>query len=148
MDLFDPSNGHFEYSAVATSKTLNGKNLWFFMNGRGSHEKAYGELKTGFAFGCVPTYHYGANSAWQQLSVLAFNLMHSFQVATSRSASRKRRTIFRLETVQTLRYKWINRAATLTNPDGYATLDVGRNRELKNRFLQIDEDLRSLLKAA
>lgn len=151
LDLFDPSNGHFEYSAVATNKTLNGKNLWYFMNGRGSHEKAYGELKTGFAFDCVPTYHYGANSAWQQLSVLAFNLMKSFQVATtakSRSASRKRRTIFRLETIQTQRYKWINRAATLTNPNGYATLDVGRNQELKNRFLQIDENVRSLPKVA
>src|SRR5207244_7734793 len=80
LDLFDPADGYFEYSAVATNKTLGGKALWYFVCGRGSHEKAYGELKTGFAFDSVPTQHYGANSAWQILSVLAFNLMKSIQV--------------------------------------------------------------------
>lgn len=148
LDLFDPSNGYFEYSAIATNKSLNGKNLWLFMNGRGSHEKAYSELKNGYAFDCVPTNHYGANSAWQALSVLAFNLMNSFQVATtakSRSKTRKRSTIFDLELIQTLRYKWINRAGHLVHPNGHATLDVGNTPEVKNRFIQIAE---SLAKAA
>jgi hypothetical protein len=106
LDLFDPSDGHFEYSAIATNKTMNGKNLWSFLNGRGCHEKAYAELKSGFAFDAVPTAHYGANSAWQVLSVMAFNLMKSFQVATgaaTRGPTRKRRSIFELQTIQTLR---------------------------------------------
>jgi len=148
LDLFDPSNGHFEYSAIATNKSLNGKNLWLFMNGRGSHEKAYGELKNGYAFDSVPTAHYGANSAWQVLSVLAFNLVNSFQVATTapaRSRNRKRSTIYWLESIQTLRYKWINRAGNLVHPNGQATLDVGDNEEMKNRFTRID---RNLAKAA
>jgi hypothetical protein len=42
-----------------------------------------GELKGGFAFDCVPTMRYAANSAWQLLSVLAFNLMRGFQMATT-----------------------------------------------------------------
>lgn len=144
LDLFDPSNGHFEYSAIATNKTLNGKNLWLFMNGRGSHEKAYGELKNGYAFDSVPTGHYGANSAWQVLSVLAFNLINSFQTAMTahiRSRSRKRRTIYGLEQIQTLRYKWINRAGNLVFPDGRPTLDVGDNSELRTRILGIDREL-------
>jgi hypothetical protein len=40
LDLFDPADGYFEYSAIATNKTLNGRNLWAFLNGRGTHEKA------------------------------------------------------------------------------------------------------------
>lgn len=146
LDLFDPADGYYEYSAVATNKTLNGRNLWAFMNGRGSHEKAYAELKNGMAFDTVPTSHYGANSAWQVLSVLAFNLMKGFQVSTtasSRGRSRKRRALYAFETIQTLRYKWINRAGLLVRPDGYQTLDVGRNPEVVKRFKEIDRRLRS-----
>jgi hypothetical protein len=46
-----------------TNKTLNGPGPWAFMCGRGVHEKVYGELKSGFAFDCVLTMRYAANSA-------------------------------------------------------------------------------------
>ena len=39
LDLFDPDDGHYEYSAITTNKSLNGLNLWHFLNGRGTHEK-------------------------------------------------------------------------------------------------------------
>ncbi len=141
LDLFDPTDGYFEYSAIATNKALNGKNLWAFLNGRGTHEKAYAELKGGFAFDSVPSHHYGANCAWQALSVMAHNLIKSFQVATTatrRPTTRKRRSHYELESVQTLRYKWINRAGILLHPDGYATLDVGDGAEVKKHFAEID----------
>jgi hypothetical protein len=41
----------------------------------------------------VPTKHYAANSAWQQLSILAHNLIRSFQLETlaePKPRSRKR----------------------------------------------------------
>jgi hypothetical protein len=79
LDLFDPSNGTYEYSAVVTNKLLSGQALWAFISGRGVHEKMYGELKRGFAFDSVPTMRYAANSAWQILSVLAFNLIRGFK---------------------------------------------------------------------
>ncbi len=41
------------------------------MGGRGLHEKAIGELKTGLAFDSIPTGDYQANSVWQQFVVLA-----------------------------------------------------------------------------
>jgi len=90
LDLFDPADGHYEYSAVVTNKPLSGPALWAFMCGRGAHEKAYAELKSGFAFDCVPTMRYAANSLWQLLSVLAFNLVRGFQVLTT--ADRRGRT--------------------------------------------------------
>jgi Transposase DDE domain group 1 len=147
LDLFDPSNGHYEYSAVVTNKTLSGAALWSFMCGRGVHEKVYGELKSGFAFDCIPTMKYAANGAWQMLSVLAFNLMRGFQVATTaerRGPTRKRRSLFAFETIHTLRFAFLQRAGVIVHPDGYATLDVGRSPAVIERFREVDR----LLKAA
>jgi hypothetical protein len=68
---------------------------------------------------------YAANSAWQLLSVLAFNLMRGFQLVTTaerRGQSRQRRRWFRFETIHTLRYLCLHRAGVIVRPDGYATL--------------------------
>jgi hypothetical protein len=141
LDLFDPSDGHYEYSAVVTNKALGGPALWAFMCGRGAHEKVYGELKSGFAFACVPTMQYAANSAWQLVSVLAFNLSRSFQLATTarrRPASRKRRTLFGFETIHTLRALCFQRAGVLVQPHGRATLDVGPGPAVAERFARLD----------
>ena len=141
LDLFDPNDGHYEYSAVVTNKTLSGVALWSFMCGRGIHEKVYAELKGGFAFATIPTMRYAANSAWQMLSVLAFNLMRGFQIATTakrRSSTRKRRSLFAFETIQTLRFTCLQRAGVIVHPDGYATLDVGRSPAVIERFQRLD----------
>jgi len=71
--------------------------LWDFMAGRGAQEKTYGELKGEWAFDVIPTRHYGANSAWQQICVLGHNLLRNFQlqtVATQKPRSRKRTYCF------------------------------------------------------
>ena len=141
LDLFDPNDGHYEYSAVVTNKPIDGRALWAFMCGRGVHEKVYGELKSGFAFGSVPSMRYAANSAWQCLSVLAFNLSRSFQLATTarrRAATRKRRALFRFETIHTLRALCLQRAGVLVHPHGRATLDVGPAPAVSERFERLD----------
>jgi hypothetical protein len=141
LDLFDPNDGHYEYSAIVTNKSLDGRALWAFMCGRGVHEKVYGELKSGFAFGSVPSMRYAANSAWQCLSVLAFNLSRSFQLATTarrRTASRKRRALFRFETIHTLRALCLQRAGVLVHPHGRAILDVGPVPAVTERFERLD----------
>jgi hypothetical protein len=145
LDLFDPSNGHYEYSAVVTNKLISGQALWAFICGRGVHEKVYGELKRGFAFDSVPTMRYAANSAWQLLSVLAFNLMRSFQMATTadrRGATRKRRSLYRFEAIHSLRYLCLHRAGALVRPDGYPTLDVGCSPGVVDRFRRLDRLLK------
>ena len=141
LDLFDPNDGHYEYSAVITNKPLRGPALWAFMCGRGVHEKVYGELKSGFAFACVPTRQYAANSAWQVLSGLAFNLRRSFQLATTarrRAPSRKRRTLFAFETIHSLRALCLQRAGLLTHPHGRAMLDVGLSPAVADRYKRLD----------
>jgi hypothetical protein len=144
LDLFDPADGHYEYSAVVTNKNLTGAYLWYFQCGRGSHEKAYAELKGGFAFDCLPSRRCAANSAWQMLSVLAFNLMRSMQVATTatrRTPNRKRRVLFRFASIQTLRYQFVGRAGIVVKPGGCATLDVGNTPKVVAVFREIAQTL-------
>jgi hypothetical protein len=67
LDLFDPNNGSYEYSAITSNLGFTVANLWSFMAGRGNHEKTIAQLKGGLAFHTVPTMAYAANSAWQQI---------------------------------------------------------------------------------
>jgi len=140
LDLFDPDDGYYEYSAIVTNKVVTGRTLWFFLGGRGTHEKVYGELKGGFAFNCVPTQRYAANSAWQVMSVLAFNLTRALQAGLTerRKSNRKRRAIRLFQTIHTLRYQFINRAGLLVQPNGRSTLDVGNNSTVRERFQAVE----------
>jgi len=147
LDLFDPDDGYYEYSAVATNLDLSGRRLWHFMCGRGAHEKAIGELKSGLAFGTIPTRHYGANSAWQQLVALAHNLITNFQIETG--APRRRRSakctaLHVLKSIQTLRFELFYRAGRLVRPDGATILRMARNEPTKRLFLRIADGLRGV----
>jgi hypothetical protein len=116
LDLFSPDDGTYEYSAVATSMDLDPVDLWYFMAGRGGQEKTYAELKDGLAFDTVPTNHYGANSAWQLLSVIAHNLHRSLQGfvgAPMKQRTSKRTYRYRFTTIRTARFEWLNVAARL-----------------------------------
>ena len=131
LDLFSPDDGYFEYSAVASNLTLAPRALWYFAAGRGAQEKTFAELKGEFALDVVPTNHYGANSAWQQLSILALNLMRSFQLhstlATPKPRSPKRTYSYRIASMKTLRFLLINRAARLARISGRKVLRFSSN---------------------
>ncbi len=144
LDLFDPDDGHYEYSAVASNKSLSAKALWKFMNGRGTHEKVYGELKSGFAFAAVPTQSYHANSAWQLLNLMAFNINRSLQATANgvkRARTQKRRTLLRYEHINTLRQRLIHRAGLLLNISGKDMLDLGANDTVLKNFVSWQSNL-------
>ena len=44
LNLFSPDDGYFEYSAVATNKSLTVQRLWYFAAGRGGQEKTFAEF--------------------------------------------------------------------------------------------------------
>jgi hypothetical protein len=140
LDLFDPNDGHYEYSAVTSNLDFTVANLWYFMAGRGNQEKTIAQLKGGLAFHTVPTMAYAANSAWQQLVVLTHNLLTNFQLAGGverRRRSRKHTTLPVLQTIQTLRFVLFDRAAALVRPGGTPTLRLANNvmtRRLYQRF--------------
>jgi len=140
LDLFSPDDGHFEYSAVTTNKALSGPALWAFMAGRGAQEKTLAELKGEFALDVVPTHHYGANSAWQQLSVLAHNLLRSFQLhtlATPKPRSRKRTYEYALHSLRTLRFLIFNRAGRLARIENRQSLRLSLNPATEALYTKI-----------
>jgi hypothetical protein len=144
LDLFDPDDGHWEYSAIVTNHRLGLRALWHFMGGRGAHEKVLAELKHGYAFDTVPSRRYAANSTWQILSMLAHNLMTSFQLATGarpRARSLKRTALYVLKSIHTLRYELIARAGLLRRPGGRATLTLAHNLPTRSLFEKIASQL-------
>lgn len=137
LDLFDPDDGHWEYSAIASNLALTPERLWHFMCGRGMHEKVIGELKSSLAFATIPTHHYGANSAWQQIVVLAHNLLANFQIETAasrRGRSRKYTQLHPLQSAQTLRFELFHRAGEIVHPNGATLLRLPDNHHIRRRF--------------
>ena len=146
LDLFDPNDGHYEYSAVTSNLALTVRNLWYFACGRGNHEKTIAQLKTGLAFHSVPTQTYAANSAWQQLVVLAHNLLTNFQLETGappRRRTRKHTVVPLLQSVQTLRFELFHRAALLVRPGGKTRLRMTDNLPTRQTFTRIANALAS-----
>jgi len=146
LDLFDPDDGYFEYSAVSTNRTLRAGALWDFMAGRGAQEKTFAELKGEWALDTVPTRHYGANSAWQQIVVLGHNLLRNFQLqtlATPKPRSRKRTYLFFLQSLKTLRFKLIHQPARLVKPQGYHVLRFSVAPHVQQLIKTIDQKLKS-----
>ena len=99
--------------------------LFAFVCGRGAQEKTIAEETKGeFALDIVPN-HYGANSAWQQPSVLAHNLIRSFQLDTGaepKRRSRKRTYAFLFRSMRTLRFLLIARAGRVVRIGGRTRL--------------------------
>jgi hypothetical protein len=137
LDLFDPNDGYYEYSAIATNLSLAPRKLWNFMAGRGEHEKVIGQLRGQLAFATVPTHRYGANSAWQQITAIAHNLLVSFQIDTGarrRNRTEKRTCLYKLKTAQTLRFELLNRAGRVVRPNGTSILRLSRNSRYRDLF--------------
>jgi len=144
LDLFTPDDGHFEYGAIATNLALDLPALYAFACGRGAQEKTLAELKSEFALDVVPTNHYGANSAWQQLSILAHNVARDFQLATGAIAkprSRKRTYAYVLRSIRTLRFLFIARAGRLTRIGGRNVLRLSHNPATKALYDQFETAL-------
>src|SRR5881409_3122015 len=144
LDLFTPDDGHFEYYAVATNMPLGLPALFAFVCGRGAQEKTLAELKGEFALDVVPTNHYGANSAWQQLSILAYNLARNFQLDTlaePKRRSRKRTYAYLLRSMRTLRFLVIARAGRLTRIGGRNVLRLTENQATEALYTGIEHAL-------
>jgi hypothetical protein len=146
LDLFTPDDGHFEYYAVATNMALSLPALYAFIGGRGAQEKTIAELKGEFALDVVPTRHYGANCAWQQLSILAYNIGRSFQldtIAEPRPRSRKRTYSYVLRSMRTLRFLLITRAGRLTRIGGRNVLRLAQNPATQALYARLEHALAS-----
>ena len=146
LDLFDPDDGYFEYSAICTNLDLGAPALWAFMAGRGAQEKTFAELKGQWALDAVPTRHYAANSAWQQIAILGHNLLRNFQLqtlATEKPRSLKRTCCYLMQSLKTIRFKLIHQPARLVKPQGYSVLRFSVAQPVQKLIESIEEKLKS-----
>ena len=142
LDLFTPDDGHYEYAAVATNLALDLSALYAFICGGGAQEKTLAELKGEFTLDVVPTRHYGANSAWQQPSVLAHNPARSFQLdtlATLKPRSRKRTYAYLIRSMRTLRFLLIARAGRLPRIGGRHVLRLSHNSATEAPYASVSQ---------
>jgi hypothetical protein len=128
LDLFTPDDGLYEYAVICSNIKLEPKNLFDFYNGRCGIEHAISELKGEFAFDSIPTQSYQGNSAYQQISVFAYNLVKNFQIDTDTVSERKpgssRTNVLEFKSLTTLRLETINVAGRIVNTDGRKTLKL------------------------
>lgn len=147
LDLFNEDDGTYEYSAVATNTDRNIKRLWHFMAGRGAQEKSIAELKDGMAFASVPSKQYGANSAWQWLSILAHNLYRDFQIETGlavpRALTDKETYRHTIQSIKTARFEWLNVAGCLLRLAKGSTLRIAASPGIEKRFRQYEDGMKS-----
>lgn len=151
LDFFTPDDGIYEYSVLLSNKSLSAENLLHFYNGRCQMEAHIAELKGEFAFDVIPTRHYQGNSAHQQISLLAYNLVKNFQIDTESAQARpktcRRTSLFEFNSLKTIRFELIHAAGRILNTAHGRILRVTHNAARKNRYEDIESAL-DKLKAA
>ena len=144
LDLFNPDDGYWEHSVIASNKSLGLSALWKFMNGRGAQEKTIAELKSGFAYDSVVTNNETANAAWQKMAVLAHNISISLQLscaAPEKLRSAKRTTAFLIKAIATIRFEWLNRAARIIRPQGRLAMRLSDSPMVREHYEKLDAHL-------
>lgn len=144
LDLFQPDDGQYEYSMVATNKTVSERTVWDFMAGRGGHEKTLAELKQHLAFGSVVTQDWDANSTWQQLSAMTHNLVRQFQIemgAKPRKNGPKRTYRFTLPSLRSFRFELLNLPGKIVRPAGHTQLRIAAAPESQRQIRAIEKKL-------
>lgn len=146
LDLFSPDNIDYEYSVVCTNIKLKAKNIIRFMSGRSAQEKAIGELKSDFAFDKLPSSSFNANSAFQQISMMSYNLMNSFQLDAMGYSKTEKRNIASTRWYKNLRFKTIRflliyKAGIVNRPNGKYTLSLSNNKATEKLYKYISENL-------
>jgi hypothetical protein len=149
LELFSPNNGIFEYSAVVIdNKKWDPKDLLLFVSGRSGQENSISELKTSFAFDHIPTNTYQANSAYMQMSQMAYNLatsmQHSMGLAQKRKANKKRTRLHKIMEWRTFRFLILNRAGKIGSDEGYKVLQMTENPETKSLYKEISASLEEI----
>lgn len=147
LSLFSPNNGIYEYSAVVTdTKEWNPKDLLLFVSGRSGQENSIGELKNNFAFDHIPTNTYQANSAYMQMSQMAYNLsismQHGMGLTRKHPSNPKTTRIYRTMEWKTFRFLILNRAGRIAWDCGKKVLNLTYNKATKQLYDRIVSSLK------
>ena len=147
LDLFQPHEFGFEFKVIVTNKKVGAAAVVEYHEGRGSQENVFGQLKPQCQMDYIPVTTRNGNQLYLLASLFAHNLVRELQMMTQpreRGTTRNRATLWIFEQVDTLRKTIIQRAARLTRPSGQLTLTFCRSKPLKERLLQILDDLETV----
>ena len=144
LDLFQPRETDYDYRVVATNKTGSARSVLLFHYGRGSQEGVFAEAKQHAGLGLIPTRRLLGNRMVTLCAMMAHNLGREMQmIAHPRSNyfRAKRPAAWAFQTLDTLRHRFIMRAARLTLPQGELTLTLSSNPMVKKDLLHFVEAL-------
>jgi hypothetical protein len=130
LDLYQPKDFEYEYKVIVTNKKGTAKKILQFHNGRGVQEKLFGEGQQHAALGIVPTRRMIANQTFTIAGILAHNLSREIQMAAAAPAPRqtaKRNSLWKFQSLGTIRQRLLHRAGSLSRPAGKLTLTVSGN---------------------
>jgi len=122
-----------------TNKKIGARAVVAFHNGRGTQEAVFAEPKSQGHLEYIPTRKLPANQVYLFASVLAYNLNRELQMQVrepERTTTAKRPVLWKFEKLGTIRRKFVQRAGTLTKPQGKLTLTLNENRALKTEMCQ------------
>ena len=131
--------GKYIYQVIVTNLKLKPVNVWRFYNRRATAELIIRELKEGYATGKIPTKYFAANSAFFQITLLAYNLLTWFKLLCLPEA-------YRRMTIDSLRHRLLIIPAELVYPKGTPTLKLSESYPDKAGFLQTLENIKTLKK--
>ncbi len=143
LDLFIPKDHVYEYTAIATNKTVSASAVVAFHHGRGGQEKLIGNGKQHAALDVVATKRRAANETFTILSAMAHNLSRELQMTATppdRGTEPKRPPWWRFQSLGTIRQRLLHRAGILTRPQGELTLTMNDN-------VAVETDMRRYLDA-
>ena len=133
LDLFRPVEREFEYKVVLTNKVASPATVLAFHNGRGAQEGTFAELKTDLPMGYLPSRREVGNQVWMLSAVLAHALDRELQMTATPPRHERntptREPLWKLDRVDTMRKRWIQRAARLTRQAGRHVLTFAKGRD-------------------
>jgi len=138
LDLFVPVSYEYEYTAVMTNRLgASAADVLRAHHGRGAQERALGEAKQFAALDLVAGRSRNGNEAFTIAGLIAHNLGRELQIGATpptRDDGPKRSSFWAFESLRTLRYRWLCRAALLVRPGGVLTLRLPDEPALRESF--------------
>ena len=98
-----------------------------------------------FAFDVIPTKDYSANTAYQVISLLAYNLVRNFQIDVMSPEKRDQRIrhthCMSIQSLKTIRFTIIAKAGRIINQSGAQILKMQKNEATEEIYNSILHEL-------